>query len=202
MKEIEFSTPTIRYESTAINETSQGQELLVKVSNSERSQVEKIINNLRITLGNQNTESVDDLNIIVELSDTNELEKIQNFKFNFSNDVLERTIEDGGLNIITRQPNQASNLKNAYYIGPLRKVKANIFLKAGQATFSVWQADKLEGTWSKISDAEETLSRASGKINTTLPPSSFVASSPKYFLLKVEGRTDSIYRITGDWDIP
>lgn len=202
MKKLEFSPPTTRYESTAIDETTQGQNFLIKVSSSEKSEVEKIINNLKITLDNPNNESVDDLNIVVELSDVNELEKIQNLKFNFGNDTIDREIENEGLTIITRQDKQLPILKNAFIVGPLRKVKAEILLKAGEATFSVWQADKKEGQWSKIPGAEKTLSRDSGKISTTLPPSSFIANSPKYFLLKVDGRTDSVYRITGDWDIP
>ncbi|MEH1887731.1 hypothetical protein [Nostoc sp.] len=202
MKKLEFSPPTTRYESTAIDETSQGQNFLIKVSSSEKSEVEKIINNLKITLDNQNNQSVDDLNIIVELADINELEKIQNLKFKFGNDSIDRGVENEGLKIITRQPKQSPTIKNAFYIGPLLTVKANIKLTAGEAAFSVWQADKKEGPWSKIPGAEETLSRDSGNINTTLPPSSFIANSPKYFLLKVDGRTGSVYTITGDWYIP
>ncbi len=202
MKKLEFSPPTTRYESTAIDETSQGQNFLIKVSSSEKSEVEKIINNLNITSDNQNHESVDDLNIIVEFADVNQVEKLQNLKFKFGNDTIDREIEKEGLTIITKQPKQLPTLKNAFYIGPLRKVKADIVLQAGKAIFSVWQADKIEGPWSEVPGAEEELSRDSGNISTTLPPSSFIANSPKYFLLKVDGRSDSVYKITGDWDIP
>ena len=202
MKKLEFLPPKIRYETTVKHDNDGEQDFLIKLSSSEESELKEIMNNLSITLNEKNQEDVDDLKVFIELAGISESRRIQNLKFKVGNDTNpERTVEEPEVIIITRRPKQLPNLENSYYVGPLARVKADITLTAGEATFSVWQADQLEGQWSQVPGAKETLSRSSGKTNTILPDSSFAANPPKYFLLKVSGRPDSVYTVTGNWEI-
>lgn len=191
---LDFSAPMGRYDSTAIYEDDKGQGCLIRVSGSDPSIVEEQIKNLRISFDNEShqEDADNDLKVSVELSNIQKLEKPHQIKFTFGNDVFLRGIEDEGLQIITRLPDQMPSLNTAYIVGPYTEVEANINLTSGMATFSLWQENN-NGSWMEVPEKKVAISGSSkGRLHHRTNPA-------KRFMLKVEGRTSTYYTIQGSW---
>ncbi|AOY82943.1 hypothetical protein BJP36_26545 [Moorena producens JHB] len=193
LTQLKFSD--IQYSSTATYENDEGEGFLVQISGINKLEVEEQINNLRVSLETENNSNNadSDLKILADFADINKSE----FKLSFGNDeFMERSKPEPGTIIITRQPGQLLEVKNAYIVGPYKKVEARLSASGGTAYFSLYEAPGRNGPWTEVR-GKQNIEVLSGKSK----PLNYETNSPKYFYLKLRGQSGIRYKVSGTWTI-
>ncbi len=225
LSKLKFSSPATRYESIAKYENPKGQQFLIRVSGSSKTEVEQRTKNLRVFLELSTVEPEEypsNIGVIFEpATETTLSQDMSEFK---ENESKESTIGEREFSIkvaAVQDIEQPYKLKLSFannfpdrtinddrlrladgLIAYTNQVKAEITVSPGKATFSLYEALTEQGPWKPVKTIEIP-DPVSNSITRPLnyPEAVTNMTNKRYFKLMVKGDPGSDYTISGTWNV-